>query len=59
MDKEYIVGLDGGGTKSDCVLLDTDGRFVDYLKWGTTSRVSSGGNAGAGNRTGENVCGAF
>lgn len=37
MDKEYIVGLDGGGTKSDCVLLDTDGRFVDYLKWGTTS----------------------
>lgn len=37
MAKEYIIGLDGGGTKSDCVLLDTDGRFVDQLKWGTTS----------------------
>lgn len=37
MAKEYIIGVDGGGTKSDCVLLDTDGRFVDYLKWGTTS----------------------
>ena len=37
MAKEYIIGLDGGGTKSDCVLLNTEGQLVDYLKWGTTS----------------------
>lgn len=32
-----MLGLDGGGTKSDCVLMDTEGNLVDYLQWGTTS----------------------
>ncbi len=35
--KQYIIGVDGGGTKTDCVLLDTAGVLVDMLRWGCTS----------------------
>ena len=35
--KKYVVGVDGGGTKTDYFLFDTDGNFVDYIKDGTCS----------------------
>ncbi|MEF9988898.1 MAG: BadF/BadG/BcrA/BcrD ATPase family protein [Christensenellaceae bacterium] len=35
--REYVIGVDGGGTKTDCVLLDVDGNLIDSIKWGTTS----------------------
>ncbi len=35
--KQYVIGVDGGGTKTDCLLFDLDGRMVDHLRWGTTS----------------------
>lgn len=35
--KQYVIGVDGGGTKTDCLLFDMDGRMIDQLRWGTTS----------------------
>ena len=35
--KQYIIGVDGGGTKTDCLLFDMDGRMIDHIRWGTTS----------------------
>lgn len=35
--KSYIIGVDGGGTKTDCALFDLDGQLIDSLKWGATS----------------------
>jgi N-acetylglucosamine kinase-like BadF-type ATPase len=35
--KRYVIGVDGGGTKTDCLLFDLDGRMIDHLRWGTTS----------------------
>jgi len=33
--KKYVMGIDGGGTKTHCMLFDIEGRFVDFLKRGT------------------------
>ncbi len=35
--KQYIIGVDGGGTKTDCVLFDLDGQLTDCMQWGATS----------------------
>lgn len=35
--REYVLGIDGGGTKTDCVLCSIKGEFIDAIKWGTTS----------------------
>ncbi len=35
--KKYIVGVDGGNTKTDYFLFDTDGNFVDFYRAGTCS----------------------
>lgn len=35
--KQYVIGVDGGGTKTDCLLFDMDGRMIDQIRWGTTS----------------------
>lgn len=33
----YIVGVDGGNTKTDYFLFDTDGNFIDFYRGGTCS----------------------
>jgi N-acetylglucosamine kinase-like BadF-type ATPase len=33
----YILGIDGGGTKSQCALFTVQGERVDLLNWGTTN----------------------
>jgi len=33
----YILGVDGGGTKTHCVLFNTDGVRQDFLEWGPTN----------------------
>ncbi|MCL2096175.1 MAG: N-acetylglucosamine kinase [Oscillospiraceae bacterium] len=35
--KKYIIGVDGGNTKTDYFLFDTEGNFVDYINDGTCS----------------------
>ncbi len=35
--KRYVIGVDGGNTKTDYLLFDTDGNFVDGLRSGTCS----------------------
>ncbi len=34
---KYVLGVDGGGTKTHCVLSTIDGELVDFLQWGTTN----------------------
>ncbi|MES0341253.1 MAG: BadF/BadG/BcrA/BcrD ATPase family protein [Candidatus Humimicrobiaceae bacterium] len=33
--KKYVIGIDGGGTKTHCMLFDIEGEFVDLIKAGT------------------------
>lgn len=35
--KEYILGVDGGNTKTDYFLFDTKGNFIDFYRGGTCS----------------------
>lgn len=35
--KKYVIGVDGGGTKTHCALFDLEGNRVDILEWGTTN----------------------
>lgn len=35
--KKYILGVDGGNTKTDYLLFDTEGNFIDGLRGGTCS----------------------
>lgn len=35
--KDYLIALDGGGTKTDILLLSKSGEVIDEVKWGTTS----------------------
>lgn len=35
--KKYILGVDGGNTKTDYFLFDTEGNFVDFYRGGTCS----------------------
>lgn len=37
MEKQYIIGVDGGGTKTDYLLFTTSGKKVDALRVGTRS----------------------
>src|SRR5680860_187852 len=32
---KYVLGIDGGGLKTHCMLFDIEGKFVDFLKNGT------------------------
>jgi len=42
--KKYILGLDGGGTKTQCALYDIEGNEVDLINWGPTNHeVLKGG----------------
>ncbi len=46
METKYIIGVDGGGTKSDYLLFTTEGEFVDAYKVGSRSHeILSGGFA--------------
>jgi len=40
--KKYVIGVDGGNTKTDYFLFDTEGNFVDYIKEGTCSHEHVG-----------------
>jgi N-acetylglucosamine kinase-like BadF-type ATPase len=43
---EYIIGVDGGGTKTDYLIFTTDGKFIDSLRMGSRSHeVLNGGFA--------------
>ncbi|WP_438348496.1 BadF/BadG/BcrA/BcrD ATPase family protein [Paenibacillus sp. FA6] len=37
MDKNYIIGVDGGNSKTDYFLFDVQGNFVDHINTGTCS----------------------
>jgi N-acetylglucosamine kinase-like BadF-type ATPase len=40
--KKYVIGVDGGNTKTDYFLFDTDGNFTDHIKDGTCSHEHVG-----------------
>lgn len=35
--KKYVLGLDGGGTKTHAALFDIEGNLVDIMDWGPTN----------------------
>ena len=35
--KKYIIGVDGGNTKTDYFLFDSEGDFIDFTREGTCS----------------------
>lgn len=37
MHKKYIIGVDGGNTKTDYFLFDIEGNFIDFYRGGTCS----------------------
>lgn len=37
MGKEYVIGVDGGGTKTHYALFDTEGSFINLVKGGPTT----------------------
>lgn len=43
MEKKYIIGVDGGGTKTDYLLFTTDGEWVDSLRVGSRSHEALAG----------------
>jgi N-acetylglucosamine kinase-like BadF-type ATPase len=44
METKYIIGVDGGGTKTDYLLFTLDGEWVDSLRVGSRSHeILSGG----------------
>ena len=44
MEKKYIIGVDGGGTKTDYLIFTTEGEWVDNLRVGSRSHeVLEGG----------------
>ncbi len=46
MDKKYIIGVDGGGTKTDYLLFTTEGERIDSIRVGSRSHeVLTGGFA--------------
>lgn len=51
MHEKYILGVDGGGTKTDYLLFTADGQWVDTLSVGSRSHeVLKGGFAAAGEK---------
>ena len=47
MNKDYLLGVDGGNTKTDFMLFDAQGNFVDYLRTGTCSHEALKGSYSA------------
>ena len=47
--KKYVIGVDGGNTKTDYLLFDIEGNFIDGLRSGTYKHESPkiGGIEGA------------
>ncbi len=43
MKTEYIIGVDGGGTKTDYLLFTTEGEYIDSMKVGSRSHEILGG----------------
>src|ERR1700733_16071771 len=41
-DAQYFLGFDGGGTKTECVLADSDGRIIATSKGGPSNPVRAG-----------------
>jgi glucosamine kinase len=41
-EASYFLGLDGGGTKTDCVLADAEGRVVARASAGPSNPVRTG-----------------
>jgi len=41
---EYVLGIDGGGTKSHLALFDTDGNLIDFGRWGSLNHESFEGS---------------
>lgn len=37
---KYIIGVDGGGTKTHCALFDLEGNKIDLVEWGPTNHES-------------------
>ena len=35
--KEFALGVDGGGTNTQCALFDLEGNLIDVLDWGPTN----------------------
>ena len=35
--KKYVIGMDGGGTKTHCSVFDLDGNMIDLVNWGKTN----------------------
>lgn len=45
--KQYVLGVDGGGTKTQGLLYDIEGNEVDFIHWGPTNHeVLKGGYTG-------------
>lgn len=42
MNKKYLIGVDGGNTKTDYLLYDVDGNYVDGIRSGTCSHEAKG-----------------
>ena len=40
--KKYVIGVDGGNTKTDFFLFDTEGNFIDHIRDGTCSHEHVG-----------------
>ena len=40
--KKYLIGVDGGNTKTDYLLYDIDGNFIDGIRSGTCSHEAKG-----------------
>ncbi|MCL2265592.1 MAG: hypothetical protein FWC22_06085 [Treponema sp.] len=43
---EYVLGIDGGGTKSHLALFDTTGTLIDFGRWGTLNHEGLSGSYG-------------
>lgn len=40
---KYVLGIDGGATKTHCALFDTDGNRIDIFPWGPTNHEALAG----------------
>ena len=41
-EKRYVIGIDGGGTKTDCVIAELGGRFVGFSRTGGSNHQIDG-----------------
>jgi len=42
--REYVLGVDGGSTKTHCALFDTDGNIIDFMQIGSTNHETLKGS---------------